>query len=206
MPVGEPSGRPRSRRPGEPTPFRPGEPAFRAGPKPPLLQRVFPVTGNLSAYSRRGLRPDLVAGTTLAALALPWGMAYAEVAGLAPVAGLYALLLPLVAYAVFGSSRELAFGPEAGLALLTGAAVAPLAGSDAARYAALAATLALLTGILYLVAWVTRLGWITDYFSRPVLVGYLHGIVVVLVVGQLGTVFGLSIGASEPIPQPGFRS
>lgn len=201
MPVEEPSGRPRSRSPGEPTPFGPDEPGFRAGPKQPLLQRVFPVTGNLSAYPRRGLRPDLVAGITLAALALPSGMAYAEVAGLAPVAGLYALLLPLVAYAVFGSSRQLAFGPEAGLALLTGAAVAPLAGGDAARSAALAATLALLTGILYLVAWVARLGWVTDYFSRPVLVGYLHGIVVVLVVGQLGTLFGLSIGAAEPIPQ-----
>jgi sulfate permease, SulP family len=128
-------------------------------------------------------------------------MGYAEVAGLSPVAGLYALLLPLVAYAVFGSSRQLAFGPEAALALLTGAAVAPLAGDDPARYAALAALLALLTGLLYLAAWVARLGWMTDYFSRPVLVGYIHGIVVVLDAGQLGKRFGVSIDADEPIPQ-----
>jgi high affinity sulfate transporter 1 len=137
----------------------------------------------------------------VAALALPSGMAYAEVAGLSPVVGLYALLLPLVAYALFGSSRQLMVGPEAALALLTGAAVAPLADGDPTRYASLAALLALLAGCVYLLAWVIRLGWITDYFSRPVLVGYLHGVVVVLIVGQLGKMFGLSIDADEPIPQ-----
>jgi sulfate permease, SulP family len=202
MPDRERSGRPRSQGPADPTPWGPDKPGFQAKPKPPLLQRVSPVTGQLPGYRRRSLRPDLVARITITAMALPSGMAYAEVAGLSPVAGLYASLLPLVAYAVFGSCRQLAFGPDAALALLTGAAVAPLAGGDAARYAALAALLALLTGLLYLIAWVVRLGWITDYFSRPVLVGYIHGIAVVLVAGQLGKLVGVSIDADGPRPEP----
>jgi high affinity sulfate transporter 1 len=138
---------------------------------------------------------------TVAALAIPSGMAYAEVAGLSPVAGLYALLLPVVAYALFGSSRQIMVGPEAGLALLVTSALAPMAGGDEARYATLAGMLAVLTGGVYLVAYLARLGWIADYFSRAVLVGYIHGIVVVLLAGQLGKLMGLSIDAEDPVPQ-----
>jgi high affinity sulfate transporter 1 len=159
------------------------------------------LTRNLRNYGRNALRPDLIAGLTVAALAIPSGMAYAEVAGLPPVAGLYALLLPVVAYALFGSSRQLVVGPEAALALLVASIVAPLAGGDPSRYATLAAMLALLTGGVYLIAFVIRLGWIADYFSRAVLVGYIHGIVVVLIASQLGKMLGLSIEASDPIPQ-----
>jgi high affinity sulfate transporter 1 len=117
------------------------------------------------------------------------------------VAGLYALLLPAVAYALFGSSRQLVVGPEAALALLVGSVVAPMADGDPGRYATLAAMLALLTGGAYLVAFVARLGWVADYFSRAVLVGYIHGIVVVLLAGQLEKLLGLSIDASDPVPQ-----
>jgi MFS superfamily sulfate permease-like transporter len=105
---------------------------------------------------------------TVAALALPAAMAYAEVAGLSPVHGLYALLLPALAYALFGSSRQLIIGPEGSISALVAAAVLPLAavGSDAA--AETAAMLALLVGACFLVARLLRLGWIADYFSRPV--------------------------------------
>lgn len=197
----EPSGRPDS--PGEsaPTPYGREQPAFAPKPRPPLVQRVAPVTGHLRGYGQRYLRPDVLAGVTVAALAIPSGMAYAEVAGLSPVAGLYALLLPVVAYALLGSSRQLVVGPEAALALLVATIVAPMADDDPGRYATLAAMLALLTGGVYLLAFVARLGWIADYFSRAVLVGYIHGIVVVLVVGQLEKLFGLSIDAEDPIPQ-----
>ncbi len=169
--------------------------------RPPLVARTFPVTTQLPGYGRRKLRPDLVAGVTVAALALPSAMAYAELAGLSPVVGLYALLLPAVAYAFFGSSRQLVVGPEGALSLLVATAVAPLAAGDAGTYAVLAAMLALLVGAVALVARVVRLGWVADYFSRSVLVGYLHGVAIVLVCGQLGKLFGISISASDPLPQ-----
>ena len=176
-------------------------PAFEPAGRPGFVKRTFPFTRHLSGYGRRALRPDAIAGLTVAALALPSGMAYAELAGVSPVAGLYALLLPVVAYVVFGSSRQLVVGPEATLALLVVTIVGPLADGNALRYAELAAMLALITGGLYLVARLVRLGWIADYFSRPVLVGYIHGVAIVLIIGQLGKLLGISIDAQDPIPQ-----
>jgi len=167
----------------------------------PLLQRAFPVLRGLKEYSKRAFRVDAVAGITVAALALPSGMAYAQLAGLSPVAGLYALLLPALAYALLGSSRQLIVGPEGAIAVLVATAVAPLAGSDPAKFAALAAMLAILVGVIACVARIVRLGWISDYFSRSVLVGYIHGVAIVLIIGQLGKLLGLSISAEDPLPQ-----
>jgi high affinity sulfate transporter 1 len=128
-------------------------------------------------------------------------MAYAELAGLSPVAGLYALLLPAVAYAFLGSSRQLVVGPEGALSLLVAVSVAPLAAGNPSTYAALAAMLGLLVGAIAVVGRVIRLGWVADYFSRSVLVGYLHGVAVVLICGQLGKLFGVPIAADDPLPQ-----
>jgi high affinity sulfate transporter 1 len=178
-----------------------GRSPFRQAHRPSLLRRTVPVSGNLSHYVERNARSDLVAGITVAALAIPAGMAYAEIAGLSPVAGLYALLLPALAYALLGSSRLLSVGPEGALAVLVAAGVAPLVGDDPKKYAVFAAMVALLVGAVFIIARIVRLGWIADYFSRAVLVGYLHGIAVVLIVGQLGKVLGLSISASDPLPQ-----
>ena len=124
-------------------------------------------------------------------------MAYGQLAGLSPVNGLYALLLPTVAYVLLGSSRRLVIGPE-GATTLVAAAVLPLAiaGSDDA--AELASMLALLVAACFLLARVLRLGWIADYFSRPVLIGYLHGVAVTLVIAQLGKP-GLEVDASESL-------
>jgi high affinity sulfate transporter 1 len=138
---------------------------------------------------------------TVAALAIPSAMAYAEVAGVSPVNGLYALLLPAVAYALLGSSRQLSVGPEGSIATLVAAAVLPLAVAGSADAAGLAAMLALLVAICFAAGWALRLGWIADYFSRPVLIGYIHGVAVVLVVGQLGKLLGLSIDANDPLAQ-----
>lgn len=124
----------------------------------PLVKRVFPVSETLPHYRQRSLQRDLIAGVTVAALALPSGMAYAQLAGLSPVAGLYALLLPVVAYVLLGSSRQLIVGPEGALSVMVAVAVAPLAGGDATLYAALAAILGLLVGGIYLAAWLIRLG------------------------------------------------
>jgi len=162
-----------------------------------------PVSRELPRYRSGALREDVLAGLTVAALALPAGMAYAELAGLSPVAGLYALLLPTVAYTLLGSSRQLIVGPEGSVSALVATALLPLvvAGEDLQRYASLAALLGLLVGAVFLVARAVRLGWIADYFSRAVLTGYIHGVAVVLIVGQLGKLFGLTIDAKEPIPQ-----
>jgi sulfate permease, SulP family len=186
---------------GEATTFGESQDAFKRPPRPPLHERIMPVTGNLDGYAKRSLRPDALAGLTIAALAIPSAMGYAEVAGLPPVVGLYALLLPVIAYAFFGSSRQLVVGPEAALAVLVATIVAPMAAGDTTRYASLAAMLALLTGGIYLIGFIIRLGWIADYFSRAVLVGYIHGMVVVLIAGQLGKLLGLSVQGTEPLPQ-----
>lgn len=170
---------------------------FQHPARRPLLQRLVPVTENLRRYRGGTLRRDLLAGVTVAALALPSSLAYAEIAGLSPVIGLYALLLPAVAYALFGSSRQVIVGPDGSIAALVGAAIIPLAATPEQR-APLAALLAILVGAVFLGAWLARLGWIADYFSRPVLIGYIHGIAVVLIVGQVGKLLGLSISGQTP--------
>jgi high affinity sulfate transporter 1 len=174
---------------------------FRPARQEPLLTRAIPVAAELPRYRGPSARRDAVAGVTVAALAIPSAMAYAEVAGVSPVNGLYALLLPAVVYAFLGSSRQLSIGPEGSLATLVAAAVLPLAVAGSQDAAGLAAMLAILVAVCFASAWVLRLGWIADYFSRPVLVGYIHGVAVVLVIGQLGKLLGLSIEAMDPLPQ-----
>jgi sulfate permease, SulP family len=174
---------------------------FKPAKADPLLTRAVPVSAQLSSYRAPSARRDLLAGVTVAALALPSAMAYAEVAGVSPVHGLYALLLPTVAYVVLGSSRQLVVGPEASVATLVAAAVLPLAVVAGAAAAELAAMLALLVAVCFGLAWLLRLGWIADYFSRPVLVGYIHGVAAVLIIGQLAKLLGLSIQARDPLAQ-----
>ena len=156
-------------------------------PRPP------PGLETLRAYDRRWLRGDVVAGITVAAYAVPQVMAYAELAGLPAQVGLYAILVSLAVYAVLGSSRQLSVGPESTTALLTAAAIGPLAAGDPARYAALAALLAVLVAGYCVIAWVLRLGFVADLLSRPVLVGYLTGVALTMIVGQLGTVTGAEV-------------
>jgi SulP family sulfate permease len=174
---------------------------FRPARQEPLLTRAIPVAAELPRYRVPSARKDAVAGVTVAALAIPAAMAYAEVAGVSPVNGLYALLLPSVAYALLGSSRQLSVGPDGSLSTLIGVAVLSLVVAGSADAAELAAMLAILVAICFAAAWVLRLGWIADYFSRPVLLGYIHGVAVVLIVGQLGKLLGLSIDARDPLPQ-----
>jgi sulfate permease, SulP family len=176
------------------SPFQPKE-------QPPLLKQVVPVSEELPAYRGGHAQRDVLAGVTVAALALPSAMAYAELAGVSPVNGLYALLLPAVAYVLLGSSRQLVIGPEGSVSALVAAAILPLAAAGSPDAVELAAALAVLVGGCFLFARLLRLGWLADYFSRPVLIGYLHGVAVVLVVSQLGKVFGLDIEAREPLPQ-----
>lgn len=140
----------------------------------------------LRDYRLSWLRPDVLAGVTVAAYLVPQVMAYADVAGLAPVVGLWTIVGSLLVYTVFGSSRQLSVGPESTTALMTAVTIAPLAAGDPARYATLAAVLALLVGVLCLLGAVARLGFLADLLSRPVLVGYMAGVAVLMIVGQLG--------------------
>lgn len=177
--------------------YQPEGSPFHPPPRRPLLQRIVPVAEHVLGYRGQSLRRDALAAATVAALAVPAGMAYAELAGLSPVIGLYTLLLPAVAYAVFGSSRQLIVGPEGAIAAMVGAALIPMTPNLDER-ASLAALLALLVGAAYVAALLARLSWIADYLSLPVLIGYIHGVAVVMIVGQLGKLLGLSISADAP--------
>jgi MFS superfamily sulfate permease-like transporter len=147
----------------------------------------------LRSYQRSWLRGDVIAGVTVAAYLVPQVMAYAAVAGLPPVAGLWAILPCLLLYSVFGSSRQLSVGPESTTAVLTASIVAPLAAGDAGRYAGVAAQLALVFGLLCFAAWLLRLGFVAELLSRPVLVGYICGVAVIMAAGQLDKVTGIPV-------------
>src|SRR6266545_4949264 len=169
-------------------------------PRPPRVEnaisglaRWLPGLRAVREYQRAWLPNDLVAGVVLTALLVPVGMGYAQAAGLPPITGLYATIVPLVAYAIFGPSRVMVLGPDSSLVAVIAAIVLPLAGRDPARAVALAGMLAILTGVVILVAGVARLGFVTELLSRPVQLGYLYGIAVTIVVGQLPKLFGFSI-------------
>jgi SulP family sulfate permease len=179
----------------------PADSPFRPERSEPLLRRAIPVAAALPSYRGPTARRDVVAGITVAALAIPSAMAYAELAGIPPVHGLYALLLPMVAYFVLGSSRQLIVGPEGSVSVLVAGAVLPLAVVGSAHAAGLAATVALMVGVCFVVARLVGLGWVGDYFSRPVLVGYMHGIAIVLVISQLGKLLGISVSAAGPVDE-----
>ncbi|ANS70134.1 sulfate transporter [Streptomyces lincolnensis] len=164
-------------------------------------RRLTPGVAVLTGYRRSWLRGDLLAGVTVAAYLVPQVMAYAGVAGLSPVAGLWAILPALGLYAVLGSSRLMSVGPESTTALMTAAVVAPLAGADPGRYAALAATLAVTVGLLCLAARLLRLGFVADLLSRPVLIGYLAGVALIMIVDQLPKLTGVHTDASDFFPQ-----
>jgi high affinity sulfate transporter 1 len=154
---------------------------------------LLPGVDVLTGYRRRWLRGDLIAGVTVAAYLVPQVLAYATVAGLPPVAGLWAIVPALAVYAVLGSSRLLSVGPESTTALMTAVVVGPLAGGDPVRYAGLAAGLAVLVGLLCLVCWAVRLGFVADLLSKPILVGYLAGVALIMMVGQLGKLTGVPV-------------
>ncbi|MFF4585983.1 SulP family inorganic anion transporter [Streptomyces sp. NPDC001388] len=167
----------------------------------PSRLRPLPGLTVLAHYRRAWLRGDLLAGVTVAAYLVPQVMAYAGVAGLPPVAGLWAILPALGLYALFGSSRLLSVGPESTTALMTATVVGPLAAGDPARYATLAAALAVTVGLLCLAAWALRLGFVADLLSRPVLIGYLTGVALIMMVDQLPKLTGVDTSGSGFFPQ-----
>ena len=164
-----------------------------------MLQKWPPGLQVARSYKISWLKGDLIAAVVLTGLLIPAGMGYAEVAGLPPVTGLYATIIPLLAYAVVGPSRLLVLGPDSALAPIIGASILPLAAGDPARAIALAGLLAILMGAMLLVGGFLKLGFLTDLLSKPIRLGYLHGIALVVIVGQIPKVLGFSI-PSKSIP------
>jgi high affinity sulfate transporter 1 len=152
----------------------------------------------LSAYQPAWLRKDLVAGLVLVALLVPQGMAYAELAGLPPITGLYTSILCLTGYAIFGPSRILVLGPDSSLGPMIAATLLPLVGAngDPDRAIALASMLALLVGGITVLGGVLKLGFVADLLSKPTMIGYMNGLAVTILIGQLPKLFGFSIDAS----------
>jgi high affinity sulfate transporter 1 len=148
-------------------------------------------------YQRSWLRADLAAGVALSAALIPAGMAYAEAAGLPAVTGLYASVIPMLFYALFGPSRVLIVGPDSSLAPMIAAAVVPLAGREPAKAVALAGMLAILIGVFLVAGRIFRLGFVTGLLSKPIRVGYLNGIALAVIVSQLPRLLGIDVSGGS---------
>ncbi|MGC0343367.1 SulP family inorganic anion transporter [Streptomyces sp. SLBN-8D4] len=158
---------------------------------------VPPGLRTLSAYRREWLVKDVVAGVVLTTLLVPQGMAYAELAGLPAITGLYTSVLCLLAYAVFGPSRILVLGPDSSLGPMIAATILPLIASDgdSGRAVALASMLSLMVGAITILAGVCRLGFIADLISKPTMIGYMNGLALTILIGQLPKLFGFKTDA-----------
>src|SRR5690606_16185105 len=162
----------------------------------PVLERLTPGLARLRDYRPDWLGRDLVAGVVLATILVPQGMAYAELAGLPPVTGLYTTIACLVAYAIFGPSRVLVLGPDSSVSPLILASITPLVVvGDPGSAIVLAGMLAVLVGLLELGLGVAKLGFVADLLSSEVRVGYMNGLAVTIIVGQLPKLFGFSTDA-----------
>ena len=167
----------------------------------PPLARFAPGLAKLLEYKLEDAPADIKAGLAVTAVAVPVGIAYAGLAGFRPEVGLYSSLLPLLAYAIFGSSRQLIVGPDAATCAVIAAAVAPLAAGDEVSYASLSAMLALLTGLLCIAASFLRLGALADFLSRPILVGFLNGVALSIILGQADKILGFAVLESGTLPR-----
>jgi high affinity sulfate transporter 1 len=161
------------------------------------LVRVMPGLDVAAKYDRSWLGKDIVAGIVLTTLLVPQGMAYAELAGLPPITGLYTTILCLLAYAVFGPSRILVLGPDSSLGPMIAATVLPLvaSGGDPQRAVALASMLGIMVGVIMILASVAKLGFIADLISKPTMLGYMNGLAITILVGQLPKLFGFKVSA-----------
>ena len=161
------------------------------------IEKYVPGIGLIRNYNRDWLKTDLVAGLTVFAILVPSCLAYGELAGFEPVIGLYAALVAMIAYALFGSSRQLIVGPDATIAILVAIIVAPLALGDPTRYAALAAALTILIGLICLFGGYFKFGFVADFLSKPILTGYIAATALIIIVSQLGKIFGIDIVSDD---------
>ena len=154
------------------------------------IKSAFPIITWLPRYERAWLRVDLMAGLAVWAMTVPQALAYAGIAGVPPVYGLYAVPLAMAAYAVFGTSRTLSVGPESAIAIISAVTVGAVVVGDPSEFLALTSLLALIVGLLFLIFGLLRLGWIANFLSQPVLQGFTQGIALIVIVSQIPLVFG----------------
>ena len=163
----------------------------------PARLRAVPVMGGLLPVRRSEVAADVLAGITLAAVSIPVALGYAKIAGMPVVTGLYTLLLPMAVFAVFGSSRHLVVGADSATAAILGAALAGLAAVGSPQYVRLAGLAALLAGGLLLLARLARLGFLANFLSRTVLIGFLTGVGIQVAAGQLPDMLGVHCHGQE---------
>jgi SulP family sulfate permease len=157
------------------------------------LTKFLPILEWLPRYKKEDLPGDLTAGLTVGVMLIPQGMAYAMLAGLAPVHGLYAVTVPLILYALFGSSRHLAVGPDAIISMLTAAGIAALQTSTDEEYLLYVLTLTLMVGIIRLAMGLMKLGFVVNFLSRPVINGFTSAAAVVIGLSQVGHLLGIEL-------------
>ncbi len=155
----------------------------------------------LSHYDPSWLRHDIVAGLVMTTMLVPVGIAYAEASGLPGISGLYATIVPLLAYALFGPSRILVLGPDSALAAVILAVVLPLSGGDPQRALSVGGAMAIVSGIVCMAAGLSRLGFITELLSKPIRYGYMNGIAVTIILSQTPKLLGFSVSADGPLRQ-----
>ncbi|ANV99023.1 SulP family inorganic anion transporter [Bradyrhizobium icense] len=155
--------------------------------------RWLPGLDTFRRYEAAWLGHDVLAGLVLAAMLVPIGIAYAEASGLPGIYGLYATIVPLFVYALFGPSRILVLGPDSALAAIILGVVVPLSGGDPIRAATLAAMMAIVSGAVCILAGIARLGFVTELLSKPIRYGYMNGIALTVLISQLPKLFGFSI-------------
>ncbi|MDU9391816.1 sulfate permease [Pseudomonas sp. zfem002] len=174
-----------------------------SNPSAPLSRRDWrrwlPGLQLLRGYSPAWLSRDLLAGLVLTAMLVPVGIAYAEASGVPGIYGLYATIVPLLAYALFGPSRILVLGPDSALVAIILAVVLPLSGGDAQRAILLASAMALVSGLVCLGAGILRLGFITELLSKPIRYGYMNGIALTVLISQTPRLFGISLESDGPL-------
>lgn len=164
---------------------------------PGRIERLLPIVGWLSTYDRAWLRPDLIAGVTVAALIVPKNLGYAGIAGVPLQNGLYAAAAGAILYAIFGSCRQISMGPSSGLAAVAASAVATANISGQADIASFVAGLTLASGVLFLVLAVLRMGWVAQFLSRAVVTGFLFGAAIDVVIGELPKITGTDVSGSN---------
>src|SRR6267142_5636586 len=161
--------------------------------------RWLPGLRTLREYQAAWLVHDIVAGLVLTTMLVPVGMAYAVASGVPGIYGLYATIVPLLVYAVFGPSRILVLGPDSSLAAVILGVVLPLSGDDPRRSIALASMMAIVSGIVCILSGIARLGFVTELLSKPIRYGYMNGIALTVLISQLPKLFGFSIEGDGPL-------
>jgi MFS superfamily sulfate permease-like transporter len=155
-----------------------------------FLYSLLPITTWLPRYERSWLRTDVMAGLAVWAMMVPQALAYAGIAGVPPIYGLYCVPLAMMAYAFFGTSRTLSVGPESAIAIISAVTVGGIVSQDPVEFLALTSLLALVVGGLFLVFGLLRLGWAANFLSQPVLQGFTQGIALIVIIGQIPTLLG----------------